>query len=139
MGRDGAEVRATLHRRFQRPGQVVYHARRFEYAAAPSKPIEGVVRDKDTGRPIAGVKLHGMVYEERSLVPAPGIEATTDDRGPLSPHRPAQGTGLSPVRRAGWRQALSQGDLPGRGRLAGLRARDLRLSRSSGASWSAAG
>ncbi len=45
------------------------------------KPIEGVVRDKDTGRPIAGVDLRAAVYDEHSLIPAPGIEATTDDRG----------------------------------------------------------
>ena len=32
----------------------VFHAPRFEHAAAPAKPIEGVIRDKDTGRPIAG-------------------------------------------------------------------------------------
>jgi RNA polymerase sigma factor (sigma-70 family) len=58
-----------------------YYTRRFEYAAAPTRPIEGVVRDKDTGRPIAGLHLRGMVFEEHSLVPAPGIEATTDIQG----------------------------------------------------------
>src|SRR5262249_4302689 len=80
-GGGGAEVRATLHRRFQRPGQVVYHARRFESSVAPGKPIEGVVRDRDSGQPIAGLKLEGMVFEERSRVPAPGVEARTDDQG----------------------------------------------------------
>ena len=80
MGCDGAEVRATLHR-FQRTGLVVYHARRFEFSVAPGKPIEGIVRDRDSGRPIAGLKLQGMVFEERSFVPAPGVEATTDARG----------------------------------------------------------
>ena len=38
-----------------RPSPIVFHARRFEYAAAPGKPIEGIVRDKDTGRPLAGL------------------------------------------------------------------------------------
>ncbi len=80
MGRDGADVRATRHGGLT-PSQIVYHARRLEYAAAPGKPIEGVVRDKDTGRPIAGVTLRAAVYDEHSLIPAPGIEATTDDRG----------------------------------------------------------
>jgi RNA polymerase sigma factor (sigma-70 family) len=80
MGRDGAEVRATL-RQGLTPSQVVYHARKLEYAAAPGKPIEGVVRDMDTGRPIAGVALQAAVYDEQNLMRAPGIEATTDHRG----------------------------------------------------------
>jgi RNA polymerase sigma factor (sigma-70 family) len=79
-GRDGPAVRAAVHYGLK-PSQVVYHTRRFEYAAAPGKPIEGVVRDKDTGRPLAGITLRAAVFEERSFVPAPGIEATTDERG----------------------------------------------------------
>ena len=80
MGCDGAEVRATRHGGLT-PSQVVYHARKLEYAAAPSKPIEGVVRDNDTGRPLAGVDIRAAVYDAHSLSPDPGIEATTDDRG----------------------------------------------------------
>jgi RNA polymerase sigma factor (sigma-70 family) len=59
----------------------VFHARRFEHAVAPTQPIEGVVRDKDTGRPIAGVKLRGAVYKDRDLRMTPGVEATTDAQG----------------------------------------------------------
>src|SRR5262249_9804577 len=55
--------------------RTIYHARRFEHAAAPTKPIEGVIRDKDTGRPIAGVLLHGMVYEKQSSLWQQGVEA----------------------------------------------------------------
>jgi RNA polymerase sigma factor (sigma-70 family) len=80
MGRDGVEVRAA-RRGGLTPRQVVYHSRRLEYAAAPGKAIEGVVRDKDTGRPIAGVTLRAAVYDEHSLIPDPAIEATTDDKG----------------------------------------------------------
>ena len=61
--------------------RTTYHARRFEYVAAPTKPIQGIVRDKDTGRPIAGVKLGGMVFDEHSTVSAEGVEATTDAQG----------------------------------------------------------
>ncbi len=80
MGRDGADVRATRHGGLT-PSQVVYHARRFESSVAPGKPIEGVVRDKDTGRPLAGISLQAAVYEEHNLMRAPGVEARTDDRG----------------------------------------------------------
>jgi hypothetical protein len=61
--------------------RTTYHARRFEYAAEPTRPIEGDIRDKDTGRPIAGVLLRGMVVEEGSTIWAPGVEATSDARG----------------------------------------------------------
>jgi len=80
MSRSGPEARCVE----QRPGQVktlVFHAHRFEHAAAPAKPIEGVIRDKDTRLPIAGLKLRGAVYEEHSLLWAEGVEATTDAQG----------------------------------------------------------
>ena len=80
MSRDGDEVRAALHG-FRGATPIIYHTRRFEYAAAPGKPIEGLVRDRDSGRPIAGVTLRAAVFEDSSLIPAPGIEATTDAQG----------------------------------------------------------
>ena len=61
--------------------RTVYHARRFDYAVAPTRPIEGTIRDKDTGRPLAGITLHGMVFEEGSQFWAPGVEAVTDSQG----------------------------------------------------------
>ena len=61
---------------------VVIHPRRFEYAAAPMKPVEGVIRDQDTGRPIAGMTLHAAAVDEpRALAPIAGIEAVTDAQG----------------------------------------------------------
>jgi RNA polymerase sigma factor (sigma-70 family) len=80
MGRDGAEVRATAHQA-RTPAQIVFHARRFDYAASPAKPVEGIISDKDTGRPIAGLTLRASVFDEHSLIPAPGIEAKTDAKG----------------------------------------------------------
>ena len=80
LNRDGEAV-GTTNTNAMTPERTIYHARRFEYAAAPTKPIEGVVRDKDTGRAIAGLTLRGVVFDEHSLVPARGIEATTDAQG----------------------------------------------------------
>lgn len=80
MSRDGAEIRVTVHQGLK-PSQVVFHARRFDHAAAPTRPIQGIVRDLDTGRPIAGVALGAAVYKEHELIPASGIEATSDDQG----------------------------------------------------------
>ena len=110
VGRDGAEVRVALHQGLT-PSQIIYHARRFEYAAAPGKPIEGTVRDKDTGRPLAGVSVRAAVYVEHSLVGAEGIGATTDEPGPLSPRWTSQSTRVSPLDRTGFSPALSQGHI----------------------------
>jgi RNA polymerase sigma factor (sigma-70 family) len=83
MTRNGPEARCT-ERRPNRVQTLVFHAPRFEQAVAPSQPIEGVVRDKDTGRPIAGVVLRGAVYVEHSLIWEQGVEATTDAQGRYS-------------------------------------------------------
>ena len=80
LNRDGEAI-STNFTHAMKPERTIYHARRFEYAAAPTKPIDGVIRDKDTGRTIAGLTLRGMVFDEHSLIPAPGIEATTDTEG----------------------------------------------------------
>ncbi len=80
VNRDGSPIR-MIDTDANRPGRTIYRARRVECAAEPTKPIEGVIRDKDTGRPIAGLRLRGMVFEQGSLVPAPGIEAITDAQG----------------------------------------------------------
>jgi len=58
-----------------------YHGARFDYAAAPSRPIVGVVRDRDTGRPLPGVRVNGMPYDERSRAFNSYIAATTDAEG----------------------------------------------------------
>ena len=80
MNRDGADVR--LHSQVMgKPAPQVIHARRFTSSMVPTKPVEGVVCDQDTGRPIAGLTLHAGVYEARRLSPDPGIEATTDAQG----------------------------------------------------------
>jgi RNA polymerase sigma factor (sigma-70 family) len=78
---DGPEVRCKELQ--GRPGEqaIVFHARRFGYSAAPTQPIEGVIRDKDTGRPIAGVLLRGSVYIGRRSIWAEGVEATSDAQG----------------------------------------------------------
>jgi hypothetical protein len=80
MCHDGPEVRA-IDRDTPDRATIVFHAPRFEHAVAPTQPIEGIIRDKDTGRPIAGVRLQGAVYNDHSLVWTPGVEATSDVRG----------------------------------------------------------
>ncbi len=60
---------------------IVYYGARFDHVAAPTRPIVGTVRDKDTGAPIPGVQITGMPNIPNSLIPTPGVEATTDTQG----------------------------------------------------------
>jgi hypothetical protein len=60
---------------------IVYYGEKFDHVAAPTRSIVGTVRDQDTGAPIPGVHITGMPLIPRSLVPSPGIEATTDAQG----------------------------------------------------------
>ena len=60
---------------------IVYYGARFDHAAVAARPIVGTVRDKDSGLPIAGVRITGMPNIPNSLIPTPGVEATSDARG----------------------------------------------------------
>ena len=60
---------------------LIYYGARFEHVAAPSRPIVGTVRDKDTGAPIAGVHITGMPNIENSSITTRDVEATSDDLG----------------------------------------------------------
>ena len=65
------------------PGEksLTFHAARLEHVANPTRPIEGVIADKDTGTPLAGVKVEGMVFDDNSSIAAPGVGTTTDAEG----------------------------------------------------------
>jgi hypothetical protein len=64
---------------------LLYHGNTFEYAAAPTRPVEGIIRDRDTGKPLAGVTVqnvtslirHDTGLEEGGIV----LRATTDAQG----------------------------------------------------------
>lgn len=60
---------------------IVYHGARFEHVVAMARPIVGTVRDRDTGAPIAGVRITGMPNNVHSMISTPGVEATTNAQG----------------------------------------------------------
>ena len=60
---------------------LVVHAPRFQLAVQPGRRVEGVARDADTGKPIAGVEIKAAPYVENSLIWTPGILAKTDAEG----------------------------------------------------------
>jgi RNA polymerase sigma factor (sigma-70 family) len=63
-------------------GNVVYHGNTFDHAAAPTRPVVGVVRDRDTGKPLAGVTVRSLMGSAREhFAGDPYLEATTDEQG----------------------------------------------------------
>ncbi|WP_435021780.1 sigma-70 family RNA polymerase sigma factor [Tundrisphaera sp. TA3] len=80
LSREEATIR-SVDKAMLRQGPFIVEAPRFQIALAPSKRIEGVARDKDSGKPIAGLKIKAAVYDASSMIPAQGIEARTDAEG----------------------------------------------------------
>ena len=59
----------------------VYQPARFEVAAPPSRPIEGIVRDRDTGAPIAGATIRSFRLADKDVIGSTLVRATTDASG----------------------------------------------------------
>ena len=62
-------------------GVSLYYGAQFTHAAAPTKPVVGVVKDKDTGKPLAGVRIECDKTAEYPVMGSFGIETTTDQNG----------------------------------------------------------
>jgi RNA polymerase sigma factor (sigma-70 family) len=52
----------------------------FEHLVGPTKPVEGVVRDKATGKPLAGVRVLGRMGSN-DLSQITDVETVTDQKG----------------------------------------------------------
>src|SRR5262249_23944097 len=108
----------------------------FKHVAAPAKPLAGTVRDKDTGKPLAGVRIDVM---------GPLVQATTDKEGKFRLRSLPGGRLRCPgrLRVAGAGRPAAGPALPGRlpegapapgagGHAAGLRAESGRLGGGHG-------
>jgi RNA polymerase sigma factor (sigma-70 family) len=67
MTDDGPEIRSMPRPNVASPGPNVFHARKFEAVVGPTRPVEGVIRDKDTGRAIEGLRVKAAVDDGRPL------------------------------------------------------------------------
>ena len=63
------------------PKTMTFHGARFDFVAAPCKPVVGVVRDLDTGKPLAGIRVNGMEYDGSNLAYYHEVVSTTDKHG----------------------------------------------------------
>ncbi len=79
MTRSGPTIRVPGYRHPGAAAEVTYVGARFDHAAGPTRPIEGTVRDKSSGQPLAGIRVRG----EEGLGGSPTyyVEATTDAEG----------------------------------------------------------
>ncbi|WP_435011011.1 sigma-70 family RNA polymerase sigma factor [Tundrisphaera lichenicola] len=80
FSREEKEIRSS-DKGMMSPTPFIVHAPKFQLALAPSKGVEGVVRDKETGKPIVGLKINAAVFDDHSLIQDRGIEAETDAEG----------------------------------------------------------
>src|SRR5262249_14194313 len=58
-----------------------YYGASFRYVAAPTKPVVGVVRDKDTKKPLAGVTIQSFKLANNPIHGMDILRTTTDARG----------------------------------------------------------
>lgn len=53
----------------------------FEFHAGPTQPVEGVVRDKDTGKPLSGVVVKSEMLATFPMIANDYVRTTTDEQG----------------------------------------------------------
>jgi RNA polymerase sigma factor (sigma-70 family) len=79
--RPGPTYRVAVQRDKPEYGTLVFHGATFEHAAAPTRPIEGTVRDKDTGKPLAGVSIRSHRFAGNEISGRDYLRTTTDSVG----------------------------------------------------------
>ncbi len=81
MTRAGEPVRASVFGSRKNDMVKIYHAARFELTAPPSRPVEGFVRDRDTGAPIAGAAIRSYRLADQDLGNYQIVGTRTDKDG----------------------------------------------------------
>jgi RNA polymerase sigma factor (sigma-70 family) len=80
LGKPGPEILRQFGVRGKLPFPMpALYGARFEHHVGPTKPLVGTVRDKETGKPLAGVRLVGATDEFRGL--PSDVETITDVQG----------------------------------------------------------
>jgi RNA polymerase sigma factor (sigma-70 family) len=80
MTRAGEPIRLAMHPRKQGGLEVTLAGATFEQIVAPSRPIVGTIRDKDTGKPIPGAVVESYVFGGKSVTQT-HLRAIADKEG----------------------------------------------------------
>jgi RNA polymerase sigma factor (sigma-70 family) len=80
MTRAGEPIRLAMHPRKQGGLEVTLAGATFEQIVAPSRPIVGTIRDKDTGKPIPGAVVESYVFGGKSVTQT-HLRAVADKEG----------------------------------------------------------
>jgi RNA polymerase sigma factor (sigma-70 family) len=62
-------------------GKISYYGATSDIVAGPTKPVVGVVTDKDTGKPLPGVRVQSQFLATHGLLVEDFIQTTTDREG----------------------------------------------------------
>ncbi len=79
--RPGKPIHATKFARNPEGSRLHYYGAAFEHLAAPGRPIVGVVRDKDTGKPLAGVTIQSDKFAGTNVSGDGSVRTVTDAGG----------------------------------------------------------
>jgi RNA polymerase sigma factor (sigma-70 family) len=79
--RPGKTIQRLEWKEYPGSGTFTYHGSTFEHVAPPTLPVSGVVRDRDTGKPIAGATVQSMMVAGDNLYGRTHIKTTTDREG----------------------------------------------------------
>ncbi len=79
--RPGKPIHAAAFARNPEGGRLHYYGATFDHLAAPTRPIVGVVRDKDTGKPLAGVTIQSDKFAGVNVSGDGSVHTITDKDG----------------------------------------------------------
>ena len=81
MTRPGGMIRTASWRRGSDDGEMTFYGSTFERVMEPCRPILGVVRDKDTGKPLPGAVVESYVFPHVPISGRTWLRTVADKEG----------------------------------------------------------
>jgi protocatechuate 3,4-dioxygenase beta subunit len=79
--RPGETVRRPEWKDFPNSGGLTYYGAAFEHAVGPTRPVSGVVREKGSGKPLAGATVESVVLAGTNFHGHTFVRTTADREG----------------------------------------------------------
>ncbi len=81
LTRPGEPFQAAKHPQLPQWGTTTYYGSTLRLTAAPTRPVEGVVREQETGLPIAGARIDSTKLADSNVWNDTSVQATSDAQG----------------------------------------------------------